>query len=221
MARRTFAGDLRAEFFYDPVHEFEPDADLYPIVASDQVRFYTGDATEPTPITDVPHLTFTEAMRDVDLFVGVTSVAADPEWLDRGDGPRPQRYEGYWRAIDHQQGVSARRRLEDHRRNHPRADPFLTNRLRAARSPPRGSTFDRPRRSVRSALTPVRLRTQPGSVPPHLRELDDRRRRQSEGSQTFMDPASITITLDRYGHLMPGSEDEAVALLNGYLRRED
>lgn len=38
--------------------------------------------------------------------------------------------------------------------------------------------------------------------------------------QTFMGHASITITLDRYGHLMPGSEEEAVALLNGYLRRD-
>jgi integrase len=36
---------------------------------------------------------------------------------------------------------------------------------------------------------------------------------------TFMGHASITITLDRYGHLMPGSEDEAVGLLNAYLER--
>ena len=36
---------------------------------------------------------------------------------------------------------------------------------------------------------------------------------------TFMGHASITITLDRYGHLFPGSEDEAAALLDGYLAR--
>jgi integrase len=36
----------------------------------------------------------------------------------------------------------------------------------------------------------------------------------------FMGHASITITLDRYGHLFPGSEDEAAALLNRYLARE-
>jgi len=35
--------------------------------------------------------------------------------------------------------------------------------------------------------------------------------------QTFMGHASITVTLDRYGHLMPGSEDEAASLLDGYL----
>jgi hypothetical protein len=31
--------------------------------------------------------------------------------------------------------------------------------------------------------------------------------------------SSIQITLDRYGHLMPGNEDEAVALVDAYLER--
>jgi hypothetical protein len=31
--------------------------------------------------------------------------------------------------------------------------------------------------------------------------------------------ASVTITFDRYGHLMPGNEDEAGALLDAYLGR--
>lgn len=35
--------------------------------------------------------------------------------------------------------------------------------------------------------------------------------------QTFMGHASITITLDRYGHLMPGSETEAAGMLDSYL----
>jgi integrase len=34
---------------------------------------------------------------------------------------------------------------------------------------------------------------------------------------TFMGHATISITLDRYGHLMPGSEAEAAALLDAYL----
>jgi integrase len=34
---------------------------------------------------------------------------------------------------------------------------------------------------------------------------------------TFMGHATISITLDRYGHLMPGSEDEAAGLLDAYL----
>jgi integrase len=34
---------------------------------------------------------------------------------------------------------------------------------------------------------------------------------------TFMGHATISITLDRYGHLMPGSEAEAAGLLDSYL----
>jgi integrase len=37
--------------------------------------------------------------------------------------------------------------------------------------------------------------------------------------QTFMGHASITVTLDRYGHLFSGSEDEAAVLLDAYLDR--
>jgi integrase len=34
---------------------------------------------------------------------------------------------------------------------------------------------------------------------------------------TYMGHANISITLDRYGHLMPGNEEEAAGLLDGYL----
>ena len=37
--------------------------------------------------------------------------------------------------------------------------------------------------------------------------------------QTFMGHSSATITYARYGHLMPGSEDEAAELLTAYLER--
>jgi integrase len=36
---------------------------------------------------------------------------------------------------------------------------------------------------------------------------------------TYLGHASIQITLDRYGHLMPGNEGEAVALVDAYLER--
>jgi integrase len=36
---------------------------------------------------------------------------------------------------------------------------------------------------------------------------------------TYMGHSSITITLDRYGHLFPGNEDEAAGLLDAYLKR--
>jgi integrase len=37
---------------------------------------------------------------------------------------------------------------------------------------------------------------------------------------TYMGHASVTITLDRYGHLMPGSEQKAADLLDAYIARE-
>ena len=36
---------------------------------------------------------------------------------------------------------------------------------------------------------------------------------------TYLGHSSVTITYDRYGHLMPGNEDEAAALLDAYLER--
>ena len=36
---------------------------------------------------------------------------------------------------------------------------------------------------------------------------------------TYMGHANISITFDRCGHLMPGNEDEAAALLDAYLER--
>ena len=38
--------------------------------------------------------------------------------------------------------------------------------------------------------------------------------------QTYMGHANISITLDRYGHLMPGSEEEAASLLDTYLETQ-
>ncbi len=35
----------------------------------------------------------------------------------------------------------------------------------------------------------------------------------------YMGHTSVTITLDRYGHLFPGNESEAAALLDAYLER--
>lgn len=38
---------------------------------------------------------------------------------------------------------------------------------------------------------------------------------------TYMGHGSITVTFDRYGHLMPGNEAEAAGLLDAYLTRAD
>jgi integrase len=37
---------------------------------------------------------------------------------------------------------------------------------------------------------------------------------------SYMGHSTITMTLDRYGHLMPGNEDEAAVMLGDYLERE-
>jgi integrase len=37
----------------------------------------------------------------------------------------------------------------------------------------------------------------------------------------YMGHSSITMTLDRYGHLMPGHEGEAAAMLATYLHRQE
>ncbi|MEU4546178.1 DUF4132 domain-containing protein [Nonomuraea dietziae] len=46
------------------------------------------------PLAEVPPLVFSEAMRDVDLFVGVCSITADPQWADSG----PDELQSYWRT---------------------------------------------------------------------------------------------------------------------------
>lgn len=83
---------IRAEFWLEevPVEGDDYLASLSALASSDQVRFYRE--REPMELADVPPLVFSEAMRDVDLFVGVSSIAGDPEWRDHGD----RRFDDYW-----------------------------------------------------------------------------------------------------------------------------
>jgi hypothetical protein len=67
---------------------------IYVYLATDQVRF--RDPTNAArPLLDIPALTFSEVMRDADLFVGVCSVGNDPEWHDRGEADE---HMTYWRT---------------------------------------------------------------------------------------------------------------------------
>ncbi|WP_127504160.1 DUF4132 domain-containing protein [Actinoplanes solisilvae] len=63
---------------------------------TDQVRFARreGRRWHEVALAEVPPRVLSEAMRDVDLFVGVTSIAADDAWADRGDHP----FGGYWQS---------------------------------------------------------------------------------------------------------------------------
>jgi hypothetical protein len=84
---------LRAEFWVNGVPEEGSGATGFAHLATDQVRFYQQDEAEPLPLDQVPPLVFSEGMRDVDLFVGVTSVGNDPTWADSGPD---WRFGAYW-----------------------------------------------------------------------------------------------------------------------------
>ncbi|WP_433349407.1 DUF4132 domain-containing protein [Microtetraspora malaysiensis] len=87
-ARRMLAGGRwRASFF----HEADDSGEH---ATTDQIRFNRNEGGEwrEVALTEVPPLVFSEAMRDVDLFIAVTSIATDPGWADRGDGRR----DDYW-----------------------------------------------------------------------------------------------------------------------------
>ncbi|MFB4309082.1 DUF4132 domain-containing protein [Actinomadura sp. GTD37] len=93
-ARGLFGGgEWRASFHHDPAEEGFDHAPEH--AATDQVRFErkNGARWREAPLADVPPPVFSEAMRDVDLFVAVTSIAADPRWADRGE----DRHAAYWR----------------------------------------------------------------------------------------------------------------------------
>jgi len=86
------AGSWRACLY----HEWVEQAHDTEYAATDQVRFERklDGAWQQAPLEEVPAVVFSEALRDVDLFVGVTSIAADPDWADRGE----HRFRHYWRT---------------------------------------------------------------------------------------------------------------------------
>ena len=113
--------NLRAEFWVEGAgDEYGVDtteAGTYLYLTTDQVRFYpTGSSINyahaggggyeqyvhqdanpalPLRLETIPALVLSEVLRDVDLFVGVTSVGNDPAWNDGG----PQgRYRDYWQS---------------------------------------------------------------------------------------------------------------------------
>jgi hypothetical protein len=96
-ATREFGeGQWRASFYHELVPSDGDDRDAR-FCSTDQVRFAQRQGTgwRDVAVVDVPPAVLSEAMRDVDLFVGVTSVAADPTWIDRGE----DRFVDYWRTV--------------------------------------------------------------------------------------------------------------------------
>ena len=96
--------DLKVEFWVDlpegdsgndPEHSIDQASgsgiNLY--LLTDQVRFYLRG--QQVPLARIPAVVFSEIMRDVDLFVGVTSIGNDPTWADRGNN----RFGEYWQSF--------------------------------------------------------------------------------------------------------------------------
>jgi hypothetical protein len=84
--------DMAAEFWVEPAGGELASSGVAVYLATDQVRFVR--AGESLSLADVPANVFTEVMRDVDLFVGVGSIGADPAWQDHGEIPGAG---DYWR----------------------------------------------------------------------------------------------------------------------------
>lgn len=83
--------NLRAEFWVDADWNSTTTPNgVFNHVFTDQVRFYEED--EQLDMKAVPAIVFSEVMRDVDLFVGVTSIGNDPRWQDGGN----TEYQDYW-----------------------------------------------------------------------------------------------------------------------------
>jgi hypothetical protein len=82
---------VSVEFWVDGI-EHDATNRVYELISTDQVRFVSADG-EAIPMSDVPPLVFSELMKDVDLFVSVTSVGNDPNWPDGRPG---RRFATYW-----------------------------------------------------------------------------------------------------------------------------
>jgi hypothetical protein len=96
VARRVFEPHgVRAELSYDPILDIEPRGDLYPYCRFGQVRFSDARTGTPMALADVPRVVFSEAMRDADLVIGVTSIGTDPQWPERPEG---RGHAPYWNA---------------------------------------------------------------------------------------------------------------------------
>lgn len=88
--------ELTAEFWTYPVDSNDAfnNIGIWDYVSTDQVRFLDKNG-EPINLVDVPARIFSEILRDVDLFVGVSSVGNDPTWADNGGLPN---HRSYWQS---------------------------------------------------------------------------------------------------------------------------
>jgi len=73
--------DLRVQYDVDfPRNENDVSGHfIYLLIRTAALRFYDAGLM-PRPLESIPPVVFSEVLRDVDLFTGVTSIGADPSW---------------------------------------------------------------------------------------------------------------------------------------------
>jgi hypothetical protein len=79
-------------------------------LTSDQVRFLDAE-NQPVELERIPPIVFSEVLRDVDLFVAVTSVANDPNWTDGGPDGQNRAYWQEMAGAELGQSAATRREL--------------------------------------------------------------------------------------------------------------
>lgn len=104
--------DLRVEYSVEPIEDGRHSDAYIPLhISTDQVRFVRNSTGAAIALIDIDRVVFSELMRDVDLFVAVTSVAADPGWQDGGPEGRFGAYWHEWAFGDLGQSAETRKAL--------------------------------------------------------------------------------------------------------------
>ena len=87
---------LRAKYAVDfPFNENEVTGhNVYLLIRTGEVRCSDGNGT-PQKLESIPPAVFSEVMRDIDLFTGVTSIVNDPSWGQGQTAP----FQEYWNAF--------------------------------------------------------------------------------------------------------------------------
>lgn len=92
--------NLQVAFHVEPLegHNQITQAFIYTHLATEDVKFYElqggiPQLSAPLPLHTIDAIVFSEVMRDVDLFVGVTSIGNDPEWRER---ELASEHDDYW-----------------------------------------------------------------------------------------------------------------------------
>jgi hypothetical protein len=111
---RLASHGLRVEYLVEPIVRDQDmeGSGISRYISTDQVRFFAGtDPPRQLELAEVPPLVLSETMRDVDLFVAVASVGADPDWADRGAAGHMGTYWHTWSFGELSQTAETRREV--------------------------------------------------------------------------------------------------------------